>query len=72
MSKTLDDVKEKLSRKYLGKFGVHGVGISRSQNAVKLYVDEGSEIAPSRLKAIERDASPCKVIIVAEESPKIT
>jgi hypothetical protein len=72
MAKTIDEVKEKVSRKYLGKFGVHGVGISRSQNAIKLYVNQGSEIAPSRLKAIEQDASPCKVLIVKEESPKIT
>lgn len=71
MSKTIDEVKEKVSRKYLGKFGVHGVGISRSQNAIKLYVDRGSEIEASRLDAIERDASPCKVLVVKEESPKI-
>jgi hypothetical protein len=72
MAKTIDEVKAQVSRKYLGKFGVHGVGISRSQNAIKLYVDQGSEIAASRLKAIEQDASPCKVLIIREESPKIT
>jgi hypothetical protein len=72
MAETIDEVKARLSRKYLGKFGVHGVGVSRSQNAIKLYVDQQTEIASSSLKAIEKDAAPCKILVVKEERPKIS
>ncbi|MBI3654257.1 MAG: hypothetical protein HY231_24785 [Acidobacteria bacterium] len=72
MAHTLDEVKIRLSRKYLGQFGVHGIGISRSQNAIKLYVDAADDLEASKLKAIQADAAPYPIIIVKEERPTIT
>lgn len=40
LPQSLEDAKSKLSAKYLGKCGVHGVGIVRDQQAVRFDVDE--------------------------------
>ena len=49
MSKSLNEIKEKISQKYLGKSGIHGVGMRRREDAVYLYADADS-IAEDVLK----------------------
>lgn len=70
MARTLDSVKEKLSEAFLGRGGIHAVGIRRSQNAICLYVhsDPGEE----RDRVIEearRAAAPFSVVIIEERPP---
>src|SRR3712207_8809675 len=40
---TLEQAKQRLSRKYLGKVGIHGIGLSRSQNAVRVHLISGRD-----------------------------
>jgi hypothetical protein len=72
MSKSLDEIKEEISQKYLGKSGIHGIGIRRKQNA--LYVYKNAETNPAQtavLEKIKKDAAPYSVVTVEEDSPKI-
>lgn len=73
MAETLEDVKAHLRNQYLGKSGIHGVGIRRSENAVCVYMN--AHAGPDQetvLKDIEKQAAPFKVIVIREEPPSIT
>ena len=39
MSRTLEQVKEQIRSRFLGHGGIHGVGLSLKQKAIRLYVD---------------------------------
>lgn len=72
MTESLKEAKNRLKSSFLGKGGVHGMGISRSQNAIRVYVDTESDAeADSVLAEIRRQAEPYRVIIVKEERPSI-
>jgi hypothetical protein len=70
---TLEDVKSLVSEKYLGKAGIHGVGMRRSKAAVTLYVDP--EERPDRqevLGLIEKEIKPFNLLVVEEGQASIT
>jgi hypothetical protein len=69
----LEELKTRLSRAYIGKSGIHGVGLRRSQNAVCIYVDKSSaEFQREILAEVERFAAPFRVVIVDEKRPRLT
>jgi len=72
MSESLAEVKARLAQKYMGKCGVHGVGMSRSHQAIKLYVGPDSEIESSgAILEVQQEALPWRVIVVREEPPEL-
>lgn len=73
MADPIDDVKARLSERYLGKSGVHGIGINRSQNVLRVYVhtEPGSDVEALRRRIVD-DAKPYKVVVVEEDRPHIT
>lgn len=73
MDKTLDEIKEALSDKYLGQAGIHGIGLSRTENAIRVYLQESPDEEQQRvLKGVETDASPYKIIVVPSVRPSLT
>ena len=72
MDDPLDETRRRIAREYIGKAGIHGVGISRSRNAIRIYVrpDAGTEQKVT-LAEIGQAAAPFEVLIVEEEPPKI-
>lgn len=73
MSKSLDEVKEHVSMKYLGKAGIHSVGVSRAENALRVYVDSEAEDAlKDILSEIETEAAPFKIIPIKSDRSSIT
>ncbi len=70
MNDSLDTVKRRISAKYLGKCGVHGVGLSRSANAICIYLDEKSDKQPPCLDELKNDANPFQVLTFREERAK--
>ncbi len=70
--KSLDEIKEDISKKYLGKSGIHGVGIRRKANALYIYTEGETDVKQkSVLQRIEKEAAPYSVINVQEEGAKI-
>lgn len=73
MDKSLDEVKEDISQKYLGKSGIHGIGIRRKSNALYVYTDaEPSPKQKAVLEEIKKEVAPYSVITVEEERAKIS
>ena len=70
---TLEELKSLVSEKYLGKAGIHGVGIRRSKEAVTIYVHpEDSLDQKDLLDQIEKEIEPFNLLVVEEEKSKIT
>jgi len=70
MAKSLDELKEELARKYLGKAGIHGLGVSHSENAIRVYLEPDlAEEQQTILDSIESEAHPFKVLPVISNKP---
>lgn len=73
MSKSLDEVKKHVSRKYLGKAGIHSVGVSRAENALRVYIDsEAEDVLTHLLTEIEKEAAPFKIIPIRSDRSSIS
>jgi hypothetical protein len=66
---TLETLKNKVRRKYLGEAGIHAIGVRRSEGTLCLYVDSESdpELQPL-LESIAKEVSPYHVRTI-EEGP---
>jgi len=73
MDKSLDEVKENISQKYLGKSGIHSIGIRRKANALYVYTDaKPSPKQKAVLEEIKKEVAPFSVITVEEERANIS
>ena len=71
VSDDLTKVKTQLSRRYLGKAGIHAMGIQPAANAISVYMAPGSgERHKQLLEDLKREAEPFKVLFTEEEPPK--
>jgi hypothetical protein len=63
--------KRHISRRFLGKFGIHGVGIHRTRKeAIVVYREKGPDAEEEKLfEQLEEVASPCNIEIVEIEAP---
>lgn len=70
MAPTLDSVKAKLSDEFLGRGGIHAIGVRRSQNAIALYLHSPPGEERNRvIEAARRAAAPFAVVVVEERPP---
>jgi len=68
MAHTLEDVKSRFRSRYLGRGGVHGLGIRRSENAVCVYLDaQERPEQPALLAEMKEEAAPFGVLVIREE-----
>jgi hypothetical protein len=71
MMETLEEVKDRLQGGYLGKAGIHGLGISRAQGAIRVYISPGSGLEQTAvLEQIRKAAEPFPVIVIREDRPQ--
>jgi hypothetical protein len=70
---TLETIKNKVRRKYLGEAGIHAIGVRRSQGALCLYVDsEENPDLHKLLEQIQKEISPYHVLAVEEQQAKLS
>lgn len=63
-------LKEELGKRYLGRHGIHGIGVRESEDAICLYVDPGSDLERTPTwEVIRRSAAPHGVVLVREDRP---
>ncbi|MGD0013828.1 MAG: hypothetical protein ABSD56_05320 [Bryobacteraceae bacterium] len=67
MAETLESVRERISERYLGKAGIHAVGVRRSANAITVYIQSAvdaqqAETREQTLESLRKDASPYAVL----------
>ena len=73
MSDPLAAVKGRLAATYLGRAGIHGFGLRRSEDAIVVYFEPLPGGAQEELlREIEREAAPFRLIGIGEERPEIT
>jgi hypothetical protein len=73
MVTSLNNIKKRLRAQYLKRqTGIHGFGISPSENAIKVYMHSDKSLdQETLLHQIEKDAAPYKVIAIFEEPPSL-
>jgi hypothetical protein len=69
---TIDEMKNQLRDKYLGRAGIHGFGIRRSRNVICVYLTEIGDVQKHVLEDIGQEATPFAVLAVEEPSPTVT
>jgi hypothetical protein len=71
--KSIGTYKTKLSQEYLGKAGIHGISIRKSENAIYVYVSGSASTQQQKLiKKMEKEAAPYKVVTVREGRPSLS
>ncbi len=73
MPKSIDEVHQELSGKYMGRAGIHGMGVRRSADTIVAYVTPGPH--PDReqtLDALKQDAAPYGVIAVESQRARLS
>jgi hypothetical protein len=69
VKETIEQVKRRVSRKYLALPEVHGVGILHSQNVITLYVHLPNSGGAELLARVRQDAEPYGVVLKEDEPP---
>lgn len=74
MDDPLLEVKRRLSTRHLGRQGVHGFGLHRSEREVVVYLSPGGpgDDQESLVRELEREAAPFRLVVVYEPPPRIT
>lgn len=65
-TRTLKDTKKLVSRSYLGKYGIHSVGVQEQQNAVRVYASGQTKELGDAIHKIEALCAPYGVDLVVE------
>ncbi len=71
--KSLEEAKREVRRRYLGRHGIHAVGISQKPVAVRVYSSgplDGVGSSPNVLAAIRESASPHAVVVKISKPAK--
>jgi hypothetical protein len=73
MAETLEAVRDRLRRQYVGKAGIQGIGLNRADGTIRLFVqDPANPERAALLKQISADAAPYPVCIVDAPPPSAT
>jgi hypothetical protein len=72
MPESIEQVKNRLRKSFLGKAGIHGVGVSRAKQAIQVYVSPGTSVNQADLlEQLRKSAGPFPVIVIEEDRPRI-
>ncbi|MEQ1606545.1 MAG: hypothetical protein ABL999_16925 [Pyrinomonadaceae bacterium] len=72
MKKPLVQVKTDLSKEYLGKQGIHGIGYQDSQKTIVVYVEKNENEDRTALhEQLKNQAAPYSVILIEEDPPMV-
>ena len=72
MTESLRQVKERLRRQFLGRAGLHGLGLRPAENAICVYADADETPDQQTLLAeIEQAAKPIRIIVIREPKPSL-
>ena len=70
MDETLDQLKGRLSLKYLGKVGIHAIGIRAGSVISVYYSGSHSEERSMVFEQLQRDAAQVPVLLFDESPPE--
>jgi hypothetical protein len=64
MVETLEEARARLQRQYLGKARIHGLGISRKQQAIRVYAAPDGVEQAKIFEELRESAKPFSVLII--------
>jgi hypothetical protein len=67
MAETLEEVRERLQRQYLGKARIHGLGISRKHQTIRVYANRGGAEQTKIFEELRAAAKPFSVVVIYED-----
>ena len=62
-------IKRRLRAKYLGREGIHALGVYRAHNALRVYAH--SPLSLALLQELRADADPFAIETVTEQAPEL-
>jgi hypothetical protein len=74
VSDLLGETKDRLRQHFLGRGGIHGLGLSRAKRAIRVYISPASQASDRQavLDELKKEAAPFAVVVVEEEKPHLT
>ena len=70
MTESLRQAKERLRRQFLGRAGLHGLGLRPDEDAICVYADADETPDQQALLAeIEQAAKPFRIIVIRDQKP---
>jgi len=72
MTNDLRAAKTRVRASFLGRFGIHAVGMSRSEQAVKVYLAPGAPGDDSLITQLRELVEPFDVVLIREEGASVT
>lgn len=73
MRETLEEAKAHVRKRFLGKHGIHAVGVSRSRQEIRVYLSP--EAGPAEASLVDRlreAAAPFAVVVVELDSARLS
>lgn len=67
MNKSIEEVKQSISQKYLGKVGIHAVGVHHKTNSLYIYFDSESDQQKDILEKIKKEVEPFELVLIKKE-----
>lgn len=72
MTESLRQTKERLRRQFLGRAGLHGLGLRPAENAICVYADaHETPDQQALLGEIEQAAKPFGIIVIRDQKPSL-
>lgn len=71
MEQSLEEVKNRVRRSFLGKGGIHGVGMNRAERAIRIYVTPHAAEQPDVVEQVRQAALPYPIIVITEDRAQI-
>lgn len=72
MTESLRQAKDRLRRQFLGRAGLHGLGLRPAENAICIYADaDETPEQQTLLTEIEQAAKPFGIIVIREPKPTV-
>jgi hypothetical protein len=72
MPESLEAVKNRVRQSFLGKAGIHGVGMSRARQAIQVYMSaDGRTGQTDVLEQLRKSAAPFPIIVIQEDRPRL-
>ncbi len=65
-----NELRTRLTEKYIGRDGIHGIGVGTNNGAPVVYVYANRKVQRALVDQLTHDAQPRQVVIRREDIPK--
>jgi|GEM_PF-3617487 len=70
-ARSLEQAKTQIGEQFLGRGGVHAIGLSHEPDAIKIYLNREADEKSALLDELRTAAQPYEVIVIREDQAKV-